>query len=531
MSCLTVAQDHQDIYYNPIISADYSDPDVIRVGEDYYLVSSSFNMVPGLPVLHSKDLLHWKIVGHGLETLPKIPSPTVKRTEQELDYNSPRCGCGVYAPCIRFHDDFYWIFWADPDAGIYRVKSERPEGPWSPPHLVHEAIGIIDPSPIWDGDTHRAYLSYAFAKSRCGYNSRIEVREMSWDGTHLINDGITVFDAYQREKFPADRCHEIIEGTKFLNRNGFFYIFCPAGSVAFGWQTVLRSRHPMGPYEIRTICESGDSGINGPHQGGLVDTPLGEWWFIHFQDVGTLGRITWLQPSHWHEDWPIVGIESHGGGRPVISHTKPLLSKPKSQFVLAKSDDFSSPNLGLQWQFPANINKTSYSLKKEGLVLHAQALPSDKLEDAGHVISQMFPSACFSVTAKVELRSTDSSVLGGLVALGKICSDLSIVNTGSQYRLALRSNSIELEHKLIPQKPLWLRMQATGKLPLPYTGAPTSGAIQLRYSFSLNNVDYVDMDYTLEAHAGTWIGARWGLFCIKISDADGNFNVMNVDVF
>ena len=517
--------DQRGTYRNPILSADYSDPDVIRVGGDYYLVSSSFNMVPGLPILHSKDLLHWSLIGHGIQALPKIPRVTPRRSEAELDYDKPRRGCGVYAPCIRYHENLFWIFWSDPDAGIYRVQAEHPEGPWSKPHLVQDAIGIIDPSPLWDEETHKAYCSYAFAKSRCGYNSRIDVREMSWDGTCLLGNSKTVFDAYQGHLFPADRFHEIIEGTKFLKRHGYYYIFCPAGSVAYGWQTVMRAQHPLGPYEIRTICESGDSQINGPHQGGLIDTPEGEWWFIHFQDVGTLGRITWLQPSRWHDDWPMIGE----AGRPVLTHPKPRLPlQPPTE--IAKSENFLGPTLGLQWQWPANNHSEFATLRYGQLILHAQACSEGKLECCSHVITQMFPGYCFSVTAKVELCAEDSSVVGGLVALGRICSDLSLRSFGPKVRLALHDHALELDHGWVPKGPVWLRMEASGVLPLPYTGEPQSGAIHLRYAYSLDNRDFVVLGPPLEAHAGTWIGARWGLFCSKENQAEGDLVVSDVVV-
>lgn len=345
-------------YTNPILPADFSDPDVIRVDDDFYLTASSFNMVPGLPILHSKDLVHWRRLGYALTRLPAVPEPGPRRKEDELDYDSPRLGCGVYAPCIRFHEGCFWIFWGDPDAGVYHVKAENPEGPWSEPHLLHKQAGIIDTSPLWDASTGKAWLSFAYAKSRAGCKDRIDVREMTWDGTALLGDSTPVYDLAKHDQYAADREHPTIEGTKFHKFGDEYYILCPAGSVPFGWQTAMRARDPQGPYEIRTVLETGDTNINGPHQGALVDTPEGGWWFLHFQHTGALGRIGWLQPVTWKDGWPVMGVDEDGDGigNPVHSHEIPRESVEGRTYTLTRSDDFTAPQLGPQWQWPANPN-------------------------------------------------------------------------------------------------------------------------------------------------------------------------------
>ena len=228
-------------YTNPVIPADFSDPDVIRVGDDFYLTASSFNMVPGLPILHSRDLVHWRRIGYALTHLPAVPEPGPRRNEEELDYDLPRMGCGVYAPCIRFHAGRFWIFWGDPDAGVYRVTAERAEGPWSEPLLVHAEQGIIDTSPLWDEASGKAWLSFAYARSRAGIKDRIDVQEMDWDGAFLLGERTTVYDLKEHDRFLSDREQPTIEGTKFHTFGDEYYILCPAGSVPFGWQTVMRS--------------------------------------------------------------------------------------------------------------------------------------------------------------------------------------------------------------------------------------------------------------------------------------------------
>lgn len=265
-------------YRNPILYADYSDPDVIRVGGDFYMTASSFAHTPGLPILHSKDLVNWKLIGHAVDRLPG-------------EYDGPvRHGDGVWAPSIRYHDGKFWIFFSAPDEGIYMTTAADPAGPWSPLHLVKEAKGWIDPCPFWDEDG-RAYLVHAFARSRSGIKHRLKMCGMKPDGTGLLDDGVIIFD--------GELDHPTMEGPKMYKRNGYYYIFAPAGGVPTGWQTILRSRDVYGPYEDKIVLQQGSTETNGPHQGGYVELESGESWFIHFQDRDAYGRIVHLQPMRW----------------------------------------------------------------------------------------------------------------------------------------------------------------------------------------------------------------------------------------
>ncbi|MCB0629654.1 MAG: glycoside hydrolase 43 family protein, partial [Lewinella sp.] len=266
-------------YKNPIIHADYSDPDVVRVGDDFFMVASSFNCVPGLPLLHSKDLVNWSIINN-----------VIQKLEPAEAFDQPQHGNGVWAPSIRYHAGWYYVFYGDPDYGIYMCRTRNPWGEWEPPHLVRAAKGWIDACPFWDDDGN-AYLVHAFAGSRAAIKSILVLHKMSIDGTVLLDDGVLVFDGHKD--------HPTIEGPKMYKRNGYYYIFAPGGGVEFGWQTVLRSRNIYGPYEDKIVLSQNDTDINGPHQGAWIDTPNGESWFVHFQDKRAYGRITHLQPAEW----------------------------------------------------------------------------------------------------------------------------------------------------------------------------------------------------------------------------------------
>ncbi|HEU0078368.1 MAG TPA: family 43 glycosylhydrolase, partial [Longimicrobiaceae bacterium] len=330
-------------YRNPVVFADYSDPDVVRVGDDYYMTASSFGSFPALPILHSRDLVGWTLVNHAI---PRFPDPA---------FDAPQHGNGVWAPSIRHHDGWFWIFYGDPDRGIYMVKTRDVRGAWEPPVLVKAAKGWIDPAPLWDDDGS-AYLVHAFARSRSGIKHVLHVARMSPDGTRLLDEGRLVFGDSVR--------HPTMEGPKLYKRDGWYYVFAPAGGVPTGWQTVLRSRNVYGPYEDRIVLAQGSTPVNGPHQGGWVRTQTGEDWFLHFQDRGAYGRIVHLQPMAWKDGWPVMGVDADGDGtgEPVAEFRRPDVGREYPPAVPQTTDEFAGAHPGLQWQWNANPRPEWYSL-------------------------------------------------------------------------------------------------------------------------------------------------------------------------
>ena len=219
-------------YQNPVLPMDFSDPDAIRVGEDYYLISSSFTYLPGVPVLHSKDLVHWERIGNCVERLP-------------FDrYAQPAHGCGTWAPALRYHAGRFYAFIPLPDEGIFYTEATDPAGPWSALHCVKSASGWIDPCPLWDDDGS-VYMAHAFAKSRCGIKHKIQLSRLDPETLEVVEDGPIVFDGTLSQP--------TAEGPKMYKRNGWYYIFIPAGGVEYGWQTVLRARNVYGPYEEKIV--------------------------------------------------------------------------------------------------------------------------------------------------------------------------------------------------------------------------------------------------------------------------------------
>lgn len=392
-------------YRNPILYADYSDPDAIRVGEDYFMIASSFCNAPGLPLLHSKDLVNWKVVNYIIDEIP------------EERYKEPIHGCGVWAPAIRYHEGTYFVCFPMPDEGIYMSTATDPFGAWSKPVNIRPGAGWIDPCPFWDDDG-KAYLVAGVAKSRIGYKSVLHMVEMQPDGMGLIGEEVKIFDGNENDQ-------ETIEGPKMYKRNGWYYIFAPAGGVKVGWQTVLRSRNVFGPYEYKVVMRQGGSTVNGPHQGAWVDTVTGEDWFLHFQDVYAAGRITHLQPMSWHEDWPVIGIakdETDGSrreyGEPVMEYKKPDVGKIAVNLCEpAASDDFTGDQLGLQWQWNANPRKEWYELTGSSLRLNAVRM-ENVYGEMPNLLLQKWPAPEFTCITKLDLSHLADGEEAGVISMG-----------------------------------------------------------------------------------------------------------------
>lgn len=503
VSRVWAADNGDGTYRNPVLHADYSDPDVIRVGNDYYMTASSFNCVPGLPILHSRDLVNWKLIGHALPRM--VP---------EEEFSMPQHGKGVWAPSIRFHNNEFYIYFPDPDHGIYLTKAPNPAGPWSEPLLVAGGKGLIDPSPLWDDDG-QAYLVYAFAGSRAGIKSVLMVDRMEPDGTRLYGQPVMVF--------VGSKDHPTVEGPKFYKRNGWYYIFAPAGGVTNGWQLALRSRNVFGPYEAKTVMAQGTTPINGPHQGGWVNTPTGEFWFLHFQDKDAYGRIVHLNPMKWIDDWPVIGSDPDGDGcgEPVIFHIKPNVGKTYPHATPQESDEFNGPRLGRQWQWHANPQVTwgfpTGNLGFYRLNCIPRPFGIKNLWGVPNLLMQKFPAETYTATARITFHARKGVEKTGLLVMGADYQYIALQNNDGQLNVTVsRCQNAEKEtpeeilfSETYPLKEIYLRVSvAKGGL--------------CRFSFSPDGVDFTPAGPEFTAKPGKWIGAKVGLFALRegtINDA------------
>ncbi|WP_071594915.1 glycoside hydrolase family 43 protein [Pontibacter roseus] len=508
-----VADQGNGTYKNPILFADYSDPDVVQVGEDYYMTSSSFNAIPGLQILHSKDLVNWTLIGYALD-----------RNQPYDHFAKPQHGNGVWAPSIRHHNGEFYIYWGDPDFGIYMVKTKNPAGPWEQPVLVKEGKGLIDSCPFWDEDGN-AYLVHGWAGSRAGIKSILTLNKMSPDGTKVLDEGVMVFDGHDN--------HPTVEGPKFHKRNGYYYIFAPAGGVATGWQLVLRSKNVYGPYEEKIVMDQGNTPVNGPHQGAWVETTTGEDWFIHFQDIEAYGRVVHLNPMKWVNDWPVIGEakDGDGKGQPVLTYQKPNVGKTYPVATPKESDEFDGNGLGLQWQWHANPKSTwAFATGTKGqLRLFTEQLPQDykNLWDVPNLLLQKFPAETFTATTKLKFTPNPKlqNERAGLVVMGEDYAYVSLISKpGGLY---LTYNTVARADKGTPEKE-----EVLGKLNgnEVYFQVKVGKDAKCQFSYSEDGTNFKPVGSTFTAVPGRWIGAKVGLFATR-PDKTNDAGFADVDWF
>ena len=524
-------------YKNPILFADYSDPDVIRVGDTYYMTASSFNYVPGLPILTSKDLVNWKLVNYAIDKI------------DYEKYDEPQHAKGVWAPAIRYHEGEFYIYYGMPDEGIFMVKTKDALGKWEEPVLVLEGKGLIDPCPFWDEDG-KAYVVHGYAKSRIGFKSFLGIFEMSPDGKKAVGEDHILYNGLETQP--------TIEGPKVYKRDGYYYIFAPAGSVKTGWQTILRGKNIHGPFEEKIVLHQGNTAINGPHQGALVDTVNGDEWFIHFQDRGMYGRIVHLQPVNWVDGWAVMGENACDYcGEPVAVYKKPNVttvadtetgSVEDTQEVcyLEASDDFASEKLNLMWQWLGNPKADFYSLTANPNYLRLYCKnPSGAAEpilwDNANVLTQklvcpyFMAESCMHIGGLLEKEQAGMVMMGGDYAyLGVRVTDgvktLILSRSADKKGGAIKANgqSTEKEETVTnlarldsKQEKVWLVFEIKEAEGIP--------AFVMKYSLDGETYVEVPVDFMPSDH--TWVGAKIGLFATVLGQGNngyGDFEYIHV---
>ena len=503
ISKVWVTDNGDGTYTNPVLYADYSDPDVVRVGDDYYLVASSFNCVPGLPILHSRDLVNWELIGHALEKQPPFDV-----------FDKVQHGGGVWAPCIRYHNNEFYIYYPDPDFGVYMVKATNPKGPWSEPLLVQAGKGLIDPSPLWDTDG-KAYLVYALAGSRAGVKSVILINRMNADGTKLLGNSVMLIDGHKN--------HPTIEGPKIYKRNGWYYIFAPAGGVLTGWQMVMRSKNIFGPYEDKIVMAQGKTDINGPHQGAWVDTKTGENWFLNFQDLGAYGRVLHLNPMKWENDWPVIGVDAEGDGcgEPVRTYKKPNVGKTYPKITPPESDEFNGSELGLQWQWHANY-QTTWGFPSGNLgFFRLNCIPcpveAKNFWGISNMLLQKFPAEEFTATTKLTFDARFDKEEVGLIVMGLDYGRLTVKREDGKLNLYV-ANCKNADKGTAEDLVLGPELNSN----LVYFRVTVKKGAECSFSYSTDGVSFTSLGNSFKAREGKWIGAKVGLYALRegiINDA------------
>ncbi len=484
------------IYKNPVLQFDFSDPDVIRVGKDFYMIASSFNHLPGLPILHSKDLVNWHIINYAVKRLPD-------------KFNQVKHGEGIWAPSIRYHNKKFYIFIPMPDEGIFVCESDDIKKEFSPLRPLLVGKGYEDPCPIWENG--KCYVVFGFVKSRIGFNSTLAIFETDEEVKERLTEYKVVYEGHND--------NPTIEGPKFYKRNGYYYIMAPAGSVKGGWQTALRSKSIYGPYESKIVMFQGDSLINGPHQGALVDldNKNEKYAFIHFQDMRAYGRIVHLEPAKFINDWPICGNANDPllCGTPVYEHE--YLVDKKSNYKMMISDDFNSKSLSDMWQYPANDSNflefkdfLQFNIKHTDIKNEINLIP--------YAIYSKVPALEFNVSTNFDISNLKNGNHFGFTVMGQKYIALDFKNEDDKYYMSIISGEFKKNDEVLKSiliNDTSINIKAKFK---------NENIYDLYYDLYLNNKLIVK---NIKAYAGRWIGAKIGYYGYSNSNELGFVNVYN----
>jgi beta-xylosidase len=467
-------------YKNPVLNADFSDPDVIRVGNRYYMVASDFHFM-GMQVLESTDLVNWQII-----------SQVYDRFDQPGWDSNQHYGGGSWAPAIRYHAGLFYVYFCTPDEGLFMATARDARGPWSPLHCVKAVAKWEDPCPFWDDDG-QAYLG----RSQYGAGPII-IHRLSADGRQLLDDGVTVYTG------------PVAEGTKIMKRDGYYYLIIPEGGVCCGWQTVLRSRSIYGPYEKRVVLEQGSTDINGPHQGALVEAADSTWWFFHFQETHPAGRVVHLQPARWKDGWPLIGvdIDGNGVGEPVAVWEKPM-GKEKVKVTPdatpgGVAHSFHASLLSPVWQWNHNPVDSAWSLSERKGWLTFHILPAANLKESRNMLTQKTVGYESEATTRMDCSKLSEGDHAGLLCTGKQFMGVGVCRQEGKNYFYLEEDGARTLLGVCKQKVVSLRVTIDSQ----------RNTHQFAVSADGKHFDKVGTPFSLRM--GYWKGSRIGLYSYNI---------------
>ena len=480
-------------YRNPVLPSDYSDLDCIRVGSDYYAISSTMQFCPGMIVLHSRDLVNWEIIGHAVFDTSQI-GPGM-----DWDHMN-RYGRGVWAGAIRYHGGKFWVYFGTPEEGYFMTTATNPAGLWAPLHCLKNESGWDDCCPFWDDDGQAYFVGTRFAD-----NYKTYIWKMSSDGSTLNEGSRTLINE------GAGR-----EASKLYKINGWYYHFY--SEVLNGTRVVMmqRSQSIMGPYTERRQLTDSNREWKEPNQGGLVVTESGDWFFLTHHGSGDwAGRCMSLLPVTWIDGWPIMGRTNSGEpGKMVLSSTKPVQRQPV--VTPQSSDDFSTSLLSPQWEWNYHPRMDKWSLTERPGFLRLKAftpLRTDDLMTAGNTLTQRtFRTRENVVIAKFELSGMVDGQKAGLCHFASNHSVLGVAQEGSVRRIEFRHNGVLTRGPIIEQNHLWIKSSwgLDGKS---------------RYAYSLDGQKFTPFGSIYQLSWGYYRGDRIGLYSFNNKEDAGYVDV------
>lgn len=487
-------------FVNPILPADFSDLDAIRVGNDFYATSSTLHMSPGMAVLHSRDLVNWRIIGHAVDDLTRIGP--------ELNWDRMnRYGRGVWAGAIRHHQGKFWIYFGSPDEGIFVTTATNPAGPWEPLHKMWNISGYNDTCPFWDDDGQGYLVTTNFTRDPVtGVSYNVHLIKMKADGKGLIPESDRII--HQSRGSEANKLYKI---------NGLYYHYYSEVKAEGRVIMMNRARSLAGPWETRQLNHVSKTVDKEPNQGGLIELPSGGWWFITHQGTGDWeGRAMVLLPVQWTDGWPIIGTPGADGiGNTVWSARKPLVG-PIATMPSQTNDEFDGDKLLPQWEWNHQPRAEKWSLgERKGFIrLHAfKPLRPDDLMRAGNTLTQrVLRTRSNTVTVKVHISGMEDGQEAGLCHFARTNATLGISQSGSVRMLVYKEGAQFTTGPVIATADLWLRSE-------------WDFAGDSRFSYSTDGSIFTPFGPTYRLTWGNYRGNRVGIFNYNNKSDTGHLDV------
>lgn len=452
-------------YTNPVIAADFPDPDVILVGDTYYMVSTTMFIFPGVTILKSHDLVNWEYCTNA-----------VPRFDFSNCYNLDTCnsyGHGQWATSMKYHNGKFYLLFITLNEGGFMCTSAKAEGPWK---ITHLPKGFYDPGLFFDDDG-RIYVGQ-------GYN-KISITEVDSNLVAVGRDSLVYTGDIRRG----------LEGTHVYKIKGYYYLYCTYGGRD-GFQVALRSKNIYGPYEQKVVIRDTTPGINfGIHQGALIKTQTDEWWTILFVDSGPFGRFPSLQPVTWIDSWPMVGIN----GKAVVTYKKPNVEKAYPIKTFPTSDEFNDKTLGMQWGWNHNPDSTTWSLtQRRGYLRLTTGKVVSNLREARNTLTQrIFAFYSDSIptvgVTKMDIGKMKNGDIAGLAVFQDPYAYIGAKQTNDFKYVVMVNNGKTIDSAAINNSTIYLRTIAsssTGKASFEYSldnniFTPLGNQLPMRFSLSI----------------------------------------------
>jgi len=489
-------------YTNPLIPADFPDPDVIRVDSVYYFVSTTMFIFPGVTVLKSYDLVNWEYCSHAVPRFDFSPCYDLE------DCN--RYGHGQWATSMKYHQGTYYLLFITLDEGGFLCTSDQPEGPWN---ITHLPKGFYDPGLFFDDDG-KIYVAHGYGE--------IRITEVDENMEAIGVDSLVHTGDIRRG----------LEGMHVYKIDGTYYMYGTYGGFD-GFQVALRSRNIYGPYEQKVVIR--DTSLNrnyGIHQGALIQTQTGEWWTILFTDSGPFGRFPSLQPITWKDGWPMVGVN----GKAVTTYRKPDVGRVYPATTLPVSDEFNGHELGLQWGWNHNPVPGKWSLTENPghLRLHT-VQPADGLPEARNTLTQRlfsyYSEELATVgTVKIDLGNMKEGDVAGLALLQNPYGYIGIRKINGMHYVTMVNDGKTIDSARVDASTIYLRSDpvfgsGAMKVFLGSESAPRTGLASFSYSLDNQSFTQLGNDLVMRFSLDVFTGNKFCLFNYTTKESGGYVDI------